>query len=420
MQQRHDVEVLLVGNELLRGERRDAHLAYIGQAVQRAGVKVNECHAVGDDVHAIASSVRDRLPRTRVLIVTGGLGPTDDDITREGVAEATGVALEFREETWREIETFMAARGRAPTAANRRQAHFPRGAEVLGNALGTAPGFTLACEGAHVFVLPGPPRELQPMLDSIVMPRLLALFGNEPLRVETLRTVAIAESQLFEMLESTTVALTAYTVSWLPSIAGVDIVLTAKRAAPRERLDPEAQAVHERLSESAGSKYYERGVRTLSQVVGNSLRERGQTVAAAESLTGGTVARLLTEHAGASEYFLASAVTYSNESKVALSGVRADTIEQFGAVSEETCTEMAHGIRRRCNATYGLATTGIAGPAGGTPHKPVGLTFIGVAWEGGSQIRRVMYAGDRAAIRDRAAHGVLWLLHDRLLRAQET
>lgn len=415
--QRHDVEVLLVGNELLRGERRDAHLAYIGQAVQRAGVKVDECHTVGDDIHAIASRVRDRLRCTRVLIVTGGLGPTDDDITREAVAEATQAPLEFREPTWREIETFMAARGRTPSEANRRQAHFPRGAEILGNALGTAPGFALACEGAHVFVLPGPPPELQPMLDSLVMPRVLALFGRDPLRVETLRTIAVSESQLFEMLQPTTFALTAYTVSWLPSIAGVDVVLTAKRDAAGDRLDAEAQGVHERLQESVGSKYYERGTRTLAQVAGDRLRARGETVAAAESLTGGTVARMLTEHAGASEYFLASAVTYSNASKVALAGVRADTIEQFGAVSEETCTEMAHGIRRRCNATYGLATTGIAGPAGGTPHKPVGLTFIGVAWEGGSQIRRVVYAGHRAAIRDRAAHGVLWLLYDRLLRA---
>src|SRR5262245_23273078 len=132
---RHNVEVLLVGNELLRGERRDAHLAYIGQAVQRAGVKVDECHAVGDDVDAIANKVRERLLRTRVLVVTGGLGPTDDDVTREGVAQAIDASLEFREPTWREIEAFMSSRGRTATEANRRQAHFPRGAEILGNAL---------------------------------------------------------------------------------------------------------------------------------------------------------------------------------------------------------------------------------------------------------------------------------------------
>lgn len=414
--QRHDVEVLLVGNELLRGERRDAHLSFIGQSVQRAGARVDECHAVGDDIAAIAAKVSERLPRTRVLVVTGGLGPTDDDVTREGVAEAIGEPLEFRDATWREIEAFISTRGRTATAANRRQAHFPRGAEVLGNALGTAPGFAVESGGAHVFVLPGPPPELQPMMDSLVMPRVLALFGRSPLRVETFRTIGTPESQLFETLEPTTGALSAFSVSWLPTISGVDVVLTAKRDAPAALLDPEAERVHTRMAETLGSKYYERGTRPLAQVVGETLRARKETLAVAESLTGGTVARLLTEHAGSSEYFLASAVTYSDESKSVLAGVRAETIEQFGAVSEETCTEMAHGIRRRVGATYGIATTGIAGPGGATAHKPVGLTFIGVAWEGGSQIKRVMYVGNRSTIRDRAAHGALWLLYDRLQR----
>ncbi len=413
---RHDVEVLLIGNELLRGERRDAHLAFVGQAVQRAGVKVDECRAVGDTVDTIAAAVRERLPRTRVLVVTGGLGPTDDDVTREGIAEAVGAPLEFREDTWRQIEAFMSARGRTPTEANRRQAHFPRGAEILANSLGTAPGFALESEGAHVFVLPGPPPELQPMFDALVMPRLLALFERAPLRVETFRTIGVAESQLFEWLGPTTFALTAYSVSWLPSIAGVDVVLTQKRDAPPASLDPEAQTMHARMQEVLGTKYYERGTRPLALVVGEALRARRESVAVAESLTGGTVARLLTEHAGSSDYFLASAVTYSNESKSALIGVRPETIEQFGAVSEETCTEMAHGARRKVGATYGVATTGVAGPGGGTPHKPVGLVFIGVAWDGGSQIKRVIHAGDRSAIRDRAAHGALWLLHDRLSR----
>ena len=414
--QRHDAEVLLVGNELLRGERRDAHLAFIAQAMQRTGVRIAECHCVGDDIHAIAEKLRERMARTRVLVVTGGLGPTDDDVTREGVAEAVQQPLEFRDEQWSHIATFMASRGRTATEANRRQAHFPRGSEVLTNPLGTAPGFALAYEGAHVFVLPGPPPELQPMLETLVVPRVSQLFARPPLRVETFRTIGVAESQLFEMLGETTFALRAYSVSWLPSIAGVDVVLTQKADADAGALQAEAENVHTRMQEALGSKYYERGIRPLALVASDTLRERTQSVAVAESLTGGSIARLFTEHAGSSEVFLASAVTYSNESKVSLLGVRAETIEQFGAVSEETCTEMAHGIRRRVNATYGVATTGIAGPGGGSPQKPVGLVFLGVAWEGGSQIKRVMYAGDRAVIRDRAAHGALWLLHDRLAR----
>jgi nicotinamide-nucleotide amidase len=173
-----------------------------------------------------------------------------------------------------------------------------------------------------------------------------------------------------------------------------------------------------RLEEVLGTKLYERGERTLARVVGDLLKARGETLAAAESLTGGTVARLATEFAGSSDYFIAGAVAYSNPSKIDLLGVRGETIEQFGAVSEETCTEMAHGIRRRAKATYGVATTGIAGPGGATPHKPVGLTFLGLAWEGGSQVRRVIYPGERGAIRDRAAHGALWLLYDYLRRRE--
>jgi nicotinamide-nucleotide amidase len=254
------------------------------------------------------------------------------------------------------------------------------------------------------------------MLETLVMPRLFAVFARSPLRVETFRTVGVAESQLFEALRDTTSVLEAYSVSWLPSLSGVDVVLTEKRDADRAALEPEAERVHERMREMLGTKYYERGVRPLALVVGDTLRARKGTVAVAESLTGGTIARLFTEHAGASDYFLASAVTYSNESKATLIGVRAETIEQFGAVSEEVCTEMAHGVRRASRATYAIATTGIAGPGGGTPHKPVGLAFIGVAWDGGSQIKRVMYSGDRSTIRDRASHGALWLLHDRLAR----
>ena len=414
--QRHDAEVLLVGNELLRGERRDAHLAFVAQAMQRTGVRIAECHCVGDDIHAIAEKLRERMARTRVLVVTGGLGPTDDDVTREGVAEAVQQPLEFRDEQWSHIATFMASRGRTASEANRRQAHFPRGSDVLANPLGTAPGFALEYEGAHVFVLPGPPGELQAMFTELVLPRVEKVFERPPLRMEHFRTMGIGESQLVEMLGDAVRDLKGFTVSWLPNIFGVDIVLTGKPGAADTIMSDEAGRLNERLTEHLGSKFYEHGERPLAKVVGDELVARSQTVAAAESLTGGTVARLFTEHSGSSAYFLASTVAYADDAKVDLVGVRAETIKEFGAVSEEVCTEMAHGIRRRAKSTWGLATTGIAGPTGGTPHKPVGLTFIAVAWEGGVQVKRLLYTGDRNTIRERAAHGVIWLLHDRLTR----
>ncbi|HEX6791386.1 MAG TPA: CinA family nicotinamide mononucleotide deamidase-related protein [Candidatus Krumholzibacteria bacterium] len=416
MNDRHDLEVILVGDELLRGDRPDQHLAFLGRAVRPVGLRVSRAQTVLDRVADIEAIVRERMPHARVLIVTGGLGPTDDDITRVGVANAAGVPLEFNEPTWQHILEFFKTRGRTPTASNRQQAEFPRGATVLGNARGSAPGFALLHDDTHIFVLPGPPGELQPMFNEHVLPRLAALFNRPPLRVDVFRTIGVGESQLVEMLGDAVVGLDAFTVGWMPTVYGVDIILTQHTNAGVSRMDDESGRLHARLVETLGTKYFERGERPLARVIGDALVARGETVAAAESLTGGSVARLLTEHSGSSAWFVASAVAYANSAKVDLVGVSNATIDQFGAVSEEVCTEMAHGIRRRAKATYGIATTGIAGPTGATPQKPVGLTFIGVAWDGGVQVKRLIYPGDRSAIRDRAAHGVLWLLHDRLAR----
>jgi nicotinamide-nucleotide amidase len=414
--ERNDIEVILVGDELLRGDRNDRHLAFLGRTLRAAGVRVARAQTVMDRVDDIAAIVRERMPQTRVLILTGGLGPTDDDLTRVGVARAVNQPLEFSDAVWERILEFFASRDRTPTPANRQQAEFPRGADVIGNARGSAPGFAVSHDDTHIFVLPGPPGELQPMFNEYVLPRIRALFDRPPLRVDMFRTIGVGESQLVEMLGDAVVGLDAFTIGWLPTVYGVDIVLTQHVNADRSRMDVESDRLHERLAESLGTKYFERGERPLARVVGDVLAARGETIGVAESVTGGNVARLFTEHSGSSAWFLASTVAYANESKVELLGVNAATVEQFGAVSEEVCTEMAHGIRRRAKATYGLATTGIAGPTGGTPHKPVGLTFIGVAWDGGVQVKRLIYPGDRVAIRERASHGVLWLLHDRLSR----
>jgi nicotinamide-nucleotide amidase len=254
------------------------------------------------------------------------------------------------------------------------------------------------------------------MFRELVLPRLATLFGGNALRNDVFRTIGVGESQLVESLGDAVTNLEAFGVSWLPNGYGVDIVLTGRPQAPPARMDEESDRLHARLSEALGTRYYERGERPIARVVGETLAARGEPVAVAESLTGGAVAHLFTDHPGSSAWFVASAVAYANSAKAELLGVRAETIEQFGAVSEEVCTEMAHGIRRRAKATYGIANTGIAGPGGATPHKPVGLTFIGVAWDGGVQVKRVIYSGDRHAIRERAAHGVLWLFYDRLTR----
>lgn len=411
----NDVEVILVGDELLKGERQDAHLAFLGRGLARAGARIATAHAVGDDAEAIAELMRGRLAGTRVLILTGGLGPTDDDVTRIGVAAATGRELEFDTSVWDRIVAFFASRGRTPSDNNRRQAQFPSGAAVLTNDNGTAPGFRLDHDGTTIFVLPGPPLELQPICERDVFPALREIFGREPLRVETFRTIGIGESQLVALMASALDAVGSFAVSFLPSLVGVDLVLTERSGlADRERLHAEADTFAHALEGAIGTKFYERGQRHLAAVIGDVLAERGATVCLAESLTGGLMGKMLTDTPGSSAYFLAGVVSYSDESKRELLGVREETLSQFGAVSEETCTEMAHGARNRSGATYALATTGVAGPTGGSAKKPVGLVYIGLAFEGGSQVKRVMYPGSRVIIRERAAHGALWLLFDHL------
>jgi nicotinamide-nucleotide amidase len=413
---RNDIEIVLVGDELLKGERSDAHLGYMGRALGRCGARVARAHVVGDIVDAIAEVVAERIAAARVLIVTGGLGPTPDDITRVGVAKALGLDLEFDEPTWEAIQRFFADRGRVASDVNRQQAEFPAGATIIPNQLGTAPGFAIDHEGATVVVLPGPPVEVQRMLESNVLPLVRGIFQCEPVRVETYRTIGIGESAMREILGGELDAITAYHVASLPSRIGVDIVLTQKSARlGRAVLDEEADRLERDLRGVIGTKLYERGERSLFEVVHDELVRRGETLAVAESLSGGWIGKMFTDLPGSSAHFLADVVAYSDEAKIEYLGVRTETLSAFGAVSEETCTEMVHGIRHRTGATYGLATTGIAGPEGGTPKKPLGLTFIGVSWDGGCLVKRQVYGGTRDDVRQRAVHGVVWLLYDHLV-----
>lgn len=414
-----DAEVIVVGDEILKGERHDAHIAWLGRALARYGARVNAAAVVGDDEDAIASAVRDRLGRVRVLIVTGGLGPTPDDVTRDGVARGLGRDLEFDEASWAAITAFFAERGRIATENNRRQAHFPAGADVLGNARGTAPGFAAEAQGTTTFVVPGPPHEMQRMFEHEVAPRMSAIFNRPPLRVETFRTFGVGESQLMEWFEDLLGGVEAYRVSSLPWITGVDIILTARPGASEAALDTEAEEVAAGLADRLGTKLYEHGIRALAEVVGAELARRRETVAVAESLTGGMIATLLTDHAGASTYLLADVVAYSNASKHDLLGVDPALVEAYGAVSEPVCRAMAEGARARTGATWALSTTGIAGPTGATPDKPLGLTWIGLAGVGQTKVKRRVFAGERHDVRRKSAYGALWMLYDRLMRPAE-
>jgi nicotinamide-nucleotide amidase len=413
MDRRHDVELLLVGYELLRGDRRDSHAEYLGRRLLEAGIRVDRVHVAGDDADEIARVVRERVPATRVLVVTGGLGPTHDDVTREGVAGGMGLPLELDEDQWRKIQEYFARSGRAASESNRRQAMFPRGAAPIDNPRGTAPGFSVEREGCLVAVLPGPPPELRTMADAALVPALISRFGRAAPVTRTFRTTGIGESQMASLLEDLSLRYREFTIASLPHIAGVDLIV---RSLPDAEGPPEtaarAEAFEAELRSALGTKIYTRGGEELEEIVGSLLAGRGETISVAESLTGGLLGKRLTDVPGSSRYVLAGVVAYANEAKIEILGVSERSLAAFGAVSEEVCREMADGIRRRTGATYGLSATGIAGPGGGSAEKPVGLSYLGLSREGGCEVRRRVFSGARADVRERVAWAALTMLYE--------
>ncbi len=411
----NDVELLIVGYEILRGDRRDAHLEYLGRRLLDIGVRIGRVHVCGDETGEIAAVVRERRRRTRMLVVTGGLGPTHDDVTREGVARGLGLPLEFDADEWQRIQEYFERHGRKASESNRRQAMFPGGATVVGNTRGTAPGFAVDADGCLVVVLPGPPPEFRTMADAHLIPAAAELFGRPAALTRVYRTMGIGESQMSTLLDSLVSRYDEFTLASLPHIAGVDLIVRAKpQAGPSPTLAGRADALESDLRNGLGNKIYATGDESLESVVGRMLAQRGATIAVAESLTGGLLGKRLTDIPGSSRYVLAGVVAYSNRSKVDLLGVSEASLAAHGAVSETVCREMADGLRARTGATYALATTGIAGPTGGTAEKPVGLCYYGATWQEGSDIRYRAFPGTRPDVRERVVWASLFLLYELL------
>ncbi|MDH3216381.1 MAG: CinA family nicotinamide mononucleotide deamidase-related protein [Candidatus Krumholzibacteria bacterium] len=415
MTKTNEVEVILVGSELLKGERSDRHLAFIGRLLLAVGVRLNEAHVVADDKSRLARLIRDRARAARVVVITGGLGPTHDDITRESVAEAFGVPLEFYEDEWEKIERIFQRLGGRADDSNRRQAYFPRGAEPIANARGTAAGFVMDREGCLVAALPGPPRELIPMVEDAVLERIGGVFGRRGIYCETFRTTGIGESNMTPMVKSIFDKYDEFVFSSLPHIGGVDIVITQQREdVDRSFIEARANEFEQELRAVLGFRVYGKGDADLAAVLGRELVNQEATLAIAESLTGGWIGKRITDVAGSSRYLLADVVAYDNPAKLTLLDVKTEFLEKHGAVSAAVCREMAEGIRQRTGATYGLATTGIAGPGGGSKEKPVGLSYYGLTWDGGGDIRDHVFPGNREDVRERVTYAALFLLFRRL------
>lgn len=408
-------EIVAVGTELLLGQILNSNARYLSEVLARLGIDVYHQSVVGDNRARAAAVLRQALGRSDLVVTSGGLGPTEDDLTREAVADALGLGLEENPEARAVVESYFERRGRAAPAANRRQWTLPAGARALPNPNGSAPGFVVEKDGRLVVCLPGPPGELQPMVEAHVIP-LLAAHPGRGGRVILSRVLhlggigeAAAERRVAHLLAGTNPTVAPYAHP-----GQVDLRLTAKAATESEAralLAPVEAEIRARL----GRHVFGADDETLESVVGDLLRRRGLTLALAESCTGGLVAGRITRIAGSSDYFLLGAVTYANAAKERILGVPSETLRRHGAVSRETALAMAEGARRAAGASVAVSITGIAGPAGGTPEKPVGTVYFGLAAAEGRWWRRGAFLGDRETIRRWSAQEALYFLRSYLL-----
>ena len=415
MEQINIAELILVGNELLSGSRSDSHAAFLGRALARAGIVLKRCAIVEDDEEQIAEIVKETVQRADIVIVSGGLGPTNDDVTREGIAGAVDKPLELDIESMTTLESYFQKIDLPINDMTRRQAYFPTGAKLLPNRCGTAAGFSLDLKGHTLFVLPGPPRELQPMVLEFVIPSIQKKYPAPPIYSATFKIAGIGESTLSELCEPLYRRFPMFYFSSLPARGCVDIIVTERRDAEFDTpIENSAALLENDLRNLLGTKMYGTGDVSLASAVGERLVHRGETLSIAESLTGGMLGKRLTDFPGSSRFLLADVVAYSNEAKSDFMGVQEGTLMKFGAVSEQVCREMVEGIKHRTGASWSIATTGIAGPSGGTDTKPVGLCYYGLSWRDGTDICKKVFHGSRAHIRERVTNALLLMLYEKL------
>ncbi len=416
------LEVITVGTELLLGHSLDTNALDLGTALSAAGIEITRRTTVSDQAGAVTLAVREALGRTGAVLTTGGLGPTRDDLTKQAVAGVFGVPLVLNEAVLQQIEERFRRFGRPMTPSNRIQAELPQGAVALLNPRGTAPGIWLEdAAGRLVIMLPGVPVEMRGLLVEQVLPRLVAraqAAREAPVVVRSrmLRTTGTPESALAERIAAIEDGLGSLTLAYLPSVAGVDLRLTAWQLAPEEADRLLGDAV-ERLKRELGHRCYGEEPADLAGVVLDLLRRRQQQLAVAESCTGGMLGARLTAIPGASDTFVGGVIAYSDQVKAALLDVPQATLDAYGAVSEQTVRAMAEGAARRFGVDGALAVTGIAGPAGGTPEKPVGFVWLAARHGGETRALQRQFLGARDEIRARSAQAALDLLRQALLEA---
>lgn len=408
-----DAEIIAVGSELLTPQHSDTNSLFLTAKLNECGIEVRLKTIVGDDRERLVAVFRAALKRSKVIILTGGLGPTEDDVNRDVVAEVLGRPLHEVPEIRQRLEQLFTRLGRKMSENNLRQAMVPEGAVALENKNGTAPGIWIEHEDARIILLPGPPRELEPMFASLCLPRLIPLAKGNAIRTRVLKVVGLPESEVDQRIAPIYKPYANPSTTILAISGAIEIHLRA-HGESQEAAEQLLGRLADRIELALGDHVFATHGETLEEVVGMYLVMKQKTVAVAESSTGGLLAERLTRTPGSSTYFLGGAVCYSNALKTRLAGVAEKLLAQHGAVSKPVARAMAEGIRRSTGADIGVGITGIAGPGGGTPEKPVGLVYISLADERGTEVREFRFPGDRARIRLWATQAALELIRRRV------
>ncbi len=399
-------EIIIIGDEILYGQTLDTNSVFIAEKLGELGIEVNYKTAVGDEVKKIVEAIHLAQRRVDLVITTGGLGPTSDDLTVKAIAKAFKRNLIFHPEILKKIEARFKARGIEMPKINQNQALIPQGAKALENPLGSAPGILIEEDKKIFIALPGVPKEMKAMLEQEVVPLLKTKIGKTKIVHRKIRTTGIIESKLYEKIQDLLKDKKEIKVAFLPSYQGVDLRLTANLKTSTKSKDIVTQ-LEEKIKQRIGEFIYGYDEQTLEEVVGKMLKENGKTLSVAESCTGGLVSAKITNISGSSEYFERGVVSYSNQAKTEILGVPKELLEKFGAVSPEVALAMAKGIRQISKTDLGLSVTGIAGPTGGTEDKPVGLIYIGLADSNKAWVEKFMFGQDRMINRERTAQAAL-------------
>ena len=408
-----NVSIVSIGNELLNGQTVSTNASYLGERLLSIGIPVISSYTVGDDIDAIIRMFDLASSDAEVVLVTGGLGPTDDDLTRQALAKFLDVELKLQNELLEKIQDFFTSRNRHMSEKNKIQAYIPDGTKAIANKFGTAPGILAKVKNKLIAVLPGVPSEMKQMFEESVLPELQQLTGGQAIVVRKLKCFGAGESTIAELLGSIMQRgrnpLINCTVQF--GIITLQIIATAQDKIKAEQLANDDEKL---LRDRLGELVYGTGEQTLAEVVGEKLAQQKKTLALAESCTGGCLAKLLTDIPGASRYFTQGWITYNNDAKISELGVSAELIEKYGAVSEQVAQAMAQGARRKAGTGCAIGITGIAGPTGATEQKPIGLVYISVDFDNSCETKCCLFSHDRQFIRLRAAQTALNMLRLKL------